>query len=52
MLFSKFFQQLLAQGIYWPPSQFEAAILSVAHSDEDIRYTIGAIEKALNYLQS
>jgi glutamate-1-semialdehyde 2,1-aminomutase len=51
-LFSKFFQQLLAQGIYWPPSQFEAAILSVAHSDEDIRYTVGAIQKALNYLQN
>ncbi len=49
-LFSKFFQQLLARGIYWPPSQFEAAFISLAHSEADIQYTIGAIEKALNFL--
>ncbi len=50
-LFGRFFQQLLAQGIYWPPSQFEAAFISMAHSEEDIQYTIEAIEKALRYLQ-
>jgi len=50
-LFSRFFHQLLTQGIYWPPSQFEAAFVSLAHSDDDIHYTIGAIEKALSYLQ-
>ncbi len=52
VLFSRFFQQLLTQGIYWPPSQFEAAFISLAHSDEDIQYTIEAIEKALSYLQN
>ncbi|MFC1991795.1 glutamate-1-semialdehyde 2,1-aminomutase [Chloroflexota bacterium] len=45
-LFGKFFRQLLEQGIYWPPSQFEAAFISLAHSDEDIRKTIKAIEQA------
>ena len=45
-LFGKFFQQLLTRGIYWPPSQFEAAFVSVAHSDEDIQYTIDTIERA------
>ena len=50
-LFSRFFQQLIIHGIYWPPSQFEAAFVSKAHSDEDIQYTIGVIEKALSYLQ-
>ena len=50
-LFSRFFQQLLAQGIYWPPSQFEAAFLSIAHSDDDIEFTIGVIEKAFRQLQ-
>ena len=49
-LFSKFFQQLLARGIYWPPSQFEAAFISLAHSDEDIQYTIEAIRRALGQL--
>ncbi len=46
-LFSRFFQQLLAQGIYWPPSQFEAIFVSLAHSDEAIKLTIKAIGKAL-----
>jgi glutamate-1-semialdehyde 2,1-aminomutase len=46
-LFSKFFHGLLAGGIYWPPSQFEAAFISLAHSDDDIRLTIRAAEKAL-----
>jgi glutamate-1-semialdehyde 2,1-aminomutase len=49
-LFGKFFQQLLAEGIYWPPSQFEAAFVSLSHSNEDIQLTIKAIDKALNSL--
>jgi glutamate-1-semialdehyde 2,1-aminomutase len=51
-LFGRFFQHLLAEGIYWPPSQFEAAFVSLAHSDEDIQATIGAIKKALSQLTS
>jgi glutamate-1-semialdehyde 2,1-aminomutase len=51
-LFGKFFQQLLVQGIYWPPSQFEAAFVSVAHSYEDIQFTLEALEKAINSLQA
>lgn len=50
-LFSRFFHQLLTHGIYWPPSQFEASFVSLAHSDDDIRYTIKAIDEALNCLQ-
>ncbi len=49
--FSKFFHSLLAEGIYWPPSQFEAAFVSFAHSDEDIQFTISAAIKALDYLK-
>ncbi|OGO32929.1 MAG: glutamate-1-semialdehyde-2,1-aminomutase [Chloroflexi bacterium RBG_16_56_11] len=48
--FSRFFHSLLAEGIYWPPSQFEAAFVSFVHSEEDVQLTIGAIEKALNSL--
>jgi glutamate-1-semialdehyde 2,1-aminomutase len=48
--FSRFFWQLLEQGIYWPPSQFEAAFISLAHSEEDIRATVSAIDKAFNSL--
>ncbi|MFC1977072.1 glutamate-1-semialdehyde 2,1-aminomutase [Chloroflexota bacterium] len=50
--FGRFFQQLLSEGIYWPPSQFEAAFVSLAHSDEDIQTTIGAIDKALSLMKS
>ncbi len=51
-LFGGFFQQLLSEGIYWPPSQFEAAFVSLAHSDEDIQITIRAMAKALSFLKS
>ncbi|MBI2831582.1 MAG: glutamate-1-semialdehyde 2,1-aminomutase [Chloroflexi bacterium] len=46
-LFSRFFTHLLAEGVYWPPSQFEAAFVSLAHSDEDIKRTVEAIGNAL-----
>jgi len=47
-LFSKFFHGLLAENIYWPPSQFEAAFVSLAHSNEDIQFTIKVVGKALS----
>lgn len=37
--FGRFFHYLLDRGIYFPPSQFEASFLSVAHTAEDIAYT-------------
>ena len=51
-LYATFFQQLLLEGIYWPPSQFEAAFVSLAHSEENIRLTIRAIDKALSFLKT
>ncbi len=42
-LFGKFFHHLLEQGVYFPPSQFEAAFLSAAHTDADIEHTRKAI---------
>jgi len=45
-LFSRFFQQMLANGIYWPPSQFETAFVSLAHTEEDIQTTIEAVNQA------
>lgn len=50
VLFGKFFQQLLAKGIYWPPSQFEAAFVSLAHSAEDIHLTVDKISEALSHV--
>ncbi len=45
--FGGFFRGLLERGVYWPPSQFEAAFVSLAHSDTDIEATIEAIGQAL-----
>ncbi len=50
-LFGRFHHKLLENGIYWPPSQFEAAFVSLAHSDEDIQHTIEAVAKALKHLK-
>lgn len=44
--FGKFFRAMLDAGIYFPPSQFEAAFLSAAHSEEDVQRTIEASQKA------
>ena len=44
--FGRFFRAMLDAGIYLPPSQFEAAFLSTAHSKEDIEATIGAARRS------
>ena len=45
-LFGSFFHRMLANGIYWPPSQFEAAFVSIAHTETDIHSTIEAVKQA------
>lgn len=45
--FARFFNLMLENGIYLPPSQFEAMFLSSAHTDEDIEKTIDAFEKVI-----
>lgn len=49
-LFGRFFRHLLDEGIYWTPSQFEAAFLSLAHTEGDIDITVSAIGKVLSIL--
>ena len=44
--FGRFFRSMLDSGVYLPPSQFEAAFLSAAHTDEDIQQTISAAKQA------
>lgn len=44
--FQVYFKEMLAQGIYLAPSQFETTFMSGAHTDEDIAKTIAASEKA------
>jgi glutamate-1-semialdehyde 2,1-aminomutase len=45
--FSKLWKTLLDKGIYWPPSQFESAFVSLVHSRKDIEETIAAFEEGL-----
>jgi glutamate-1-semialdehyde 2,1-aminomutase len=45
--FGRFFRAMLARGVYLAPSQFEAAFMSLAHTDEDIDHTISAAQSAL-----
>ncbi|MHB8917008.1 MAG: glutamate-1-semialdehyde 2,1-aminomutase, partial [Desulfocucumaceae bacterium] len=44
--YSAFFRSMLEQGIYLAPSQFEAAFVSLAHTDQMIDRTIEAAAKA------
>jgi glutamate-1-semialdehyde 2,1-aminomutase len=44
--FAGFFRAMLEQGVYFPPSQFEAAFVSAAHSEDDVQKTIAAAAKA------
>ena len=45
--FNRFFHMMLDEGAYLPPSQFEAAFISAAHTNSDIERTIEAASKAL-----
>ena len=42
--FADFHRSMLECGIYLPPSQFEAAFVSEAHSDHDVRTTAGCFQ--------
>src|SRR5271163_1871055 len=44
--FGRFFRAMLDNGIYLPPSQFEAAFLSAAHTERDVQQTIAAAKLA------
>jgi glutamate-1-semialdehyde 2,1-aminomutase len=44
--FGRFFRAMLEGGIYLPPSQFEAAFMGAAHSDQDVQRTVAAAKRA------
>ena len=45
--FATFFWEMIKNGIFLPPSQFEAWFLSSALNDKDIEKTSKAIDKAM-----
>jgi glutamate-1-semialdehyde 2,1-aminomutase len=50
--FGKFFRAMLDNGIYLPPSQYEAAFLGATHSEEDVHRTIAAAKQAFGTMKA
>jgi len=48
--FNAFFHGMLAEGIYFAPSAYEAGFMSLAHTDQDIEATIAAAGRVLKTL--
>ncbi len=46
--FGRWHAAMLAEGIHWPPSQFEAGFLSLAHDEQAIDHTLDAAKKAFS----
>ncbi|QNI36804.1 glutamate-1-semialdehyde 2,1-aminomutase [Edaphobacter albus] len=46
--FGRFHRAMLDQGVWLPPSQFEAAFVSTAHTAEDVAFTLNAAHTALS----
>jgi glutamate-1-semialdehyde 2,1-aminomutase len=44
--FGSFHRAMMDQGVWLPPSQFEAAFISFAHSESDVQATIAAARNA------
>ncbi|OGP99149.1 MAG: hypothetical protein A2Z51_07935 [Deltaproteobacteria bacterium RBG_19FT_COMBO_52_11] len=50
--YAKFFQGMLAAGVWLPPSQFEACFISAAHTEKDVEKTLEAAKSALDRVTS
>ncbi len=47
-MFTAYFRELLKEGVFIPPSQYETCFLSAAHTEDDLKFTINAFDKALS----
>lgn len=50
--YAKYFHEMLKQGSYFAPSQFEAAFVSLAHGEEDINRTVITFRELFRSLYS
>jgi glutamate-1-semialdehyde 2,1-aminomutase len=48
--FGRFHRAMMGQGVWLPPSQFEAAFLSTAHGEEEVAATVTAAGRAFEEL--
>ncbi|WP_102125239.1 glutamate-1-semialdehyde 2,1-aminomutase [Deinococcus planocerae] len=44
--FARWFQAMLARGVYWAPSQFESVFVGAAHTDAELEITLEAARAA------
>jgi glutamate-1-semialdehyde 2,1-aminomutase len=49
--FARYFSTMLDEGIYLPPSQFEACFVSIAHKKEDLDKTVLSVCKAFESIE-
>ena len=49
--FARFFHAALAEGVYFPPSTFDAASLSTAHSEEDLELALERLRRAKSKME-
>ena len=47
LMFTAYFRELLKEGVFIPPSQFETCFLSTVHEEDDLKHTITAFDKAI-----
>ena len=50
--YATFFRQMLTRGFYLPPSQFEAAFISAAHTEADIARFLTAAREVLKNMSA
>jgi glutamate-1-semialdehyde 2,1-aminomutase len=48
--YGRFFHHMLSEGVYLAPSQFEAAFIGAAHTDEMLDRTVEAARRALRFV--
>ncbi|MEN4006515.1 MAG: glutamate-1-semialdehyde 2,1-aminomutase [Methanobacteriaceae archaeon] len=49
--FKQYFRELLKNGVFIPPSQFECCFLSLVHNDEEIEKTLEIMDSALKLIK-
>lgn len=49
--FAAYYGEMLKRGVYLPPSQFEAAFISAAHTEQDIEKTVAANYDSLKAIE-
>jgi len=49
--FALFFHEMLSRGVYWPPSQFESAFVSTAHTEGDIDRVVEAAHQSFERIR-